>query len=814
MRSIAGMRKILFVILCINFCLIAQAQVTSITQTVRGTILDRESNSPLYGVNVAVYLGEKLIGGNSTDEKGYFRIENVPVGRVNIAATYIGYNKVMIPNVQVTAAKEVVLRIEMDVAASEIKEVQVSTGKRKGETINEMAQISARAFTIEETSRYAGSRSDPARMASNFAGVSGTDDSRNDIIVRGNSPFGVLWRLENVNIPNPTHFAIAGTTGGPVGMLSQRTLSNSDFLTGAFPAEFGNALAAVFDVKMKNGNDERHEGSIQFGLMGAEAFAEGPLSKKTKASYMVNYRYSTLDLLVKLGADIGTSAIPHYQDLNLKVNIPTKNGGNVSIFGLGGYSTVKLISSTDKRPGAREIYSSKDVDEFMLTGLGVLGISYTRPINDKCYAKMTFAASGQTIGDHFIRIKRHIDPATGDYVVDGKYNQMYYQFIESKFSGNFFRNYKLNSKHALRFGMNSELMVFDFGDSILNEHTFQWNKRLSYKGAHFMFMPYVQWKYAISKKVTVTAGLHGQWFTLNNSWSIEPRASVKYQFKKNQSVALGVGLHSQTQPYYIYFQKDNLTDPTNHVLRNKDLDFTRSFHAIASYDVFFGSDVRMKVEAYFQYLFGLPVDTFASSYSILNEGTSFDRFFPGKLANNGVGRNFGLEVTVEKFFTHNWFMMFTGSVYDARYRASNGIWYNSDFNGNYNLNLLGTKEFKWGKKRLNTIGIGGKITFGGGQRYTPYDTIKSKYSDDPVVMDAERNKYQFHPYFRFDIKLNYSFNNRKHITQEVGVDLVNVTFQKNILRLQYVESSQPKEVYQLGFLPLFYYRIDFSMSKR
>jgi hypothetical protein len=808
------MKHTLLFILLILSAGICRSQNNNITQTVRGTITDRESNAPLFGVNVAIYVGEALIGGSNTDEHGYFRVEKVPVGRVNISATYIGYNKVMIPNTPVTSAKEVILKIEMDPSVSEMKEVQVSTGKKKGETINEMAQVSARAFTIDEAARYAGSRADPARMASNFAGVSGTDDSRNDIVVRGNSPFGVLWKVENVDIPNPSHFAIAGTTGGSVNILNNKSLANSDFFTGAFPAEYGNALSAVFDVKLKNGNDEHHEASVQWGILGADVSAEGPLDKKSKSSYIFAYRYSTLDLLVKMGVDIGTTAVPHYQDLNFKLNFPLKKG-SVSVFGMAGYSTIKFITSTDQRPGGQDIYATNDVDEYFKSGLGIVGINYTRPINDKCYSKITFAASGTMISDHYNRVVRHVDSASGNFVVDGLYRQMGYKFVESKFSGNFFRNYKLNFKHSIRFGMNSEMMVFNYIDSVLSETAYQWKSRLNYKGVHFLFLPYIQWKYNVSKKVTVTAGLHGQVFSLNGSWSIEPRASIKYQFKQNQSLAFGTGLHSQTQPFYIYFQRDDVTNTNDTRLRNNKLDFTRSFHAVASYDVFFKGDVRVKVEGYFQYIFNLPVDTFSSSYSIINEGTSFDRFFPGKLVNKGVGRNMGIEITVEKFFTHNWFAMFSGSLYDAKYRASDGLWWNSDFNGHYVMNLLGTKEFKWGKKRINTIGIGGKVTFGGGQRYSPYDTAKSRFSDQPVVIDGQRNTLEFKPYFRLDVKLNYSWNSRKHLTQELGIDLVNVTGQKNILRLQYVNASiQPQVVYQLGFLPLFYYRIDFGIGNK
>lgn len=806
--------------LALLFCIVslsaalATAQTSAITQIVRGTVIDRESNSPLIGVNVAVHIGDKLIGGTATDDKGYFRIENVPVGRVNISASYIGYNKVTLPNTPVTAAKEVVLRLEMEPAVTEINEVQVNAGKRRGESINDMAQTSARQFTVEEATRYAGSRSDPARMASNFAGVSGTDDSRNDIVVRGNSPLGVLWRVENVDIPNPSHFAIAGTTGGSVNVLNNKSLANSDFLTGAFPAEYGNALAAVFDVRFKNGNDEKHEASLQWGLLGLEASAEGPIDRKRKSSYQFAYRYSTLDLLVKMGVDIGTSAVPHYQDLNFKLNFPLRKG-NISLFGIAGYSTIQFITSTDVRPGGQDIYASNNTDEWFRSGLGIFGISYTRPISARCYSKITFAASGTTIGDHYNRVVRHVDSATGNFIVDGMYRQMGYRFVESRFSGNFYRNYKLTNRHSLRFGMNSQMLTFNYTDSNLNEQRYQWEYRLQYKGVHFLFLPYVQWKYNISRKVSMTAGLHGQLFTLNWSWSLEPRASVKYQFKPNQSIALGTGLHSQTQPYYAYFQRENFTDRGDTRLRNNDLGFTRSFHVVGSYDVFFRQDVRIKVEGYFQYIYDLPVDTFASSYSILNEGTGFDRFFPGKLVNKGVGRNMGVELTVEKFFTHNWFAMFSGSLYDARYRASDGQWYNSDFNGHYVMNLLGTKEFKWGKKRLNTIGIGGKITFGGGRRYTPFDLARSAEAGQPVVQDALRNKFEFKPYFRFDVKINYSFNSRKHLTQEVGVDLVNVTGQKNILRLQYINTSaQPQVIYQLGFLPLFYYRVDFGFARK
>ena len=84
----------------------------------------------------------------------------------------------------------------------------------RGENINKMATVSARTFSVEETKRYAGSIDDPARMASSYAGV-GVVDGNNDLVIRGNSPRGMLWRMEGLEIPNPNHFSSQGASGGP-----------------------------------------------------------------------------------------------------------------------------------------------------------------------------------------------------------------------------------------------------------------------------------------------------------------------------------------------------------------------------------------------------------------------------------------------------------------------------------------------------------------------------------------------------------------------------------------------------------------------
>jgi len=259
------------------------------TQTIRGTVIDKSSQSPLIGASIILMNSDPLIG-TITDIDGKFRLENIPVGRQGITISYLGYNTIALPGLNLTSGKELVLTIELEENITSLSKVVITAEQRKDIAINEMATVSARSFTVEETERYAGSLGDPSRMVSNFAGVSMTNDSRNDIIIRGNSPSGLLWRLDGIEIPNPNHFGAFGTTGGPVSMLNNNLLTNSDFITSAFPAEYGNAMSGVFDLKMRHGNNEKREYVGQIGFNGFELGAEGPFKKGSRASYLANYR--------------------------------------------------------------------------------------------------------------------------------------------------------------------------------------------------------------------------------------------------------------------------------------------------------------------------------------------------------------------------------------------------------------------------------------------------------------------------------------------------------------------------------------------
>ncbi|MCO6477543.1 MAG: TonB-dependent receptor, partial [Phaeodactylibacter sp.] len=227
-------------------------------QTIKGAVVDQQSEIPVIGAAVEL-LSVGPPRGAVTDIDGRFSIAEVPVGRHTVRVSYLGYSPVTIPNVLVTAGKETVLNLSLEESVVQMNEVVVNGRVEKGKANNEMATISTRSFNLEEVTRFSGGRNDVARLAGNFAGVATADDSRNDIVIRGNSPTGVLWRLEGIPIPNPNHFATLGTTGGPVSALNPNLLATSDFLTSAFPAEYGNALAGVFDIGFRSGNRDNYE---------------------------------------------------------------------------------------------------------------------------------------------------------------------------------------------------------------------------------------------------------------------------------------------------------------------------------------------------------------------------------------------------------------------------------------------------------------------------------------------------------------------------------------------------------------------------
>ncbi len=812
-------RKLFFVF---GLFLVSYTALGQYTQTVRGKVVDNEMSYPLAGATVQIITADTTQEYVAfTDTLGDFSIPKVPIGKHELIVTYFGYTDKSV-TVEVNSGRESYVDLTLQEKVEQQLESVKIVSRKPNETMNEMAVISSQKFSIEETNRYPGSRMDPARMASNFAGIQGADDSRNDIIVRGNSPLGIVWRMEGIDIPNPSHFATSGSSGGPVTALNNKTLANSDFFMSAFPAEYGNSISGIFDLKLRNGNKNVHEMSFQFGFLGTELMAEGPMSKSGNASYLVVGRFSTLSMMQKIGITIGTDAVPTYGDGAFTFRWRLKKGGQLTWFGLGGSSDIKILISEQKEY-SKEAFGEGDRDQYFGTTMGLTAVNYKKSLSEKTFLNFTGGLTFERQRSHHDYLVRGMDTVNDNGMdkylirVDSIYPMMGYRFNILRATSHFSINHKISTRHIIKAGFNAEVQYMDMLDSALSLDETHFRIRYDYQGFATLIQPFVQYKYRITENMDFLAGIHAQYYSLSNSISpAEPRLGWKWRLPKNNSISAGAGLHSQTQPIYNYtYSKVDANGERYY--ENKRMDFTKSVHTALAYEKYFKGNFNIKTEVYYQYLFNVPVEVTPSAFSLINQGSGFQRFFPDQLKNTGTGENYGVELTVQKFFDKTFFFLVTGSLYQSKYRGSDNVLRNTSYNGLFTTNFLVGKEFKLSEKQSISTGL--KFTWAGGKRYGYVDRAASELQREIVFKDSLFNDLQFKDYMRLDFKVSWKLNTKK-LTHEIGLDLINVLGTKNVLSLAYAPnladpSKEPIAIKnQLGFLPLFYYKIDFRVKAK
>lgn len=767
-------------------------QAQTLTQTIRGVILDKNIQTPIVGATV-VLVGATPIKGTITDAEGNFQLHQVPIGRQTLKIASMGHKEMLMSNVTVNAGKELILNIGLEEDITQLSEITVKPTVEKDKPLNEMATVSARTFSVEETQRYAAAINDPARMATAYAGVVSADDGGNNIVIRGNAPNGLLWRMEGIDIPNPNHFSSLGAAGGGISILSAQVLTNSDFLTGAFPAEYGNALSGVFDLKLRKGNNQKREYTVQAGLLGLDVAAEGPFSKNYKGAYLINYRYSTLELLSKLGLPVGDFA-QRFQDLSYNISLPTNKFGKFTLFGFGGLSSTLGTPKADSTLWQTE--GDKRYDEKFKSNTGAWGATHSVNLNHKAFLKTVVLYSTYENG---FQQRRY----TPEYVLEPRYDT---QYTLRKLALTSTLNYKITARLAVRAGAIWSHQSYDLFRESWNGEQKKMERFLSSNGQTTTLQAYAQFNYKLSEKLTANLGIHTLALLLNNSRSIEPRGSLKWDLAPGQSVAFGYGSHSQVHPLALYFYSNKLTD-AGVDYPNLNTDFTKAQHFVLSYDRLLNDHTRLKIETYYQSLNNVPVSADErNAFSLLNVTDGFEL---RRLANNGKGRNYGLELTLERFLHNNFYYMLSGSVFKSEYTGSDEIWRSTRFDGGGAGNFLVGKEWLMGRSKNYVLGINLKTTYVGGFRTTPIDLAASRRRGETVLVETETNSQTLDAYFRSDVRISWK-RNRNGFTSTLSLDIQNITNRQNIYG-QYYDSNldKIKTAYQLPLIPVLNYRVEF-----
>ena len=810
------MKKILAsIVFSLLFTTISFGQ--DLQQTVRGIILDTDSKLPLIGVAILIPGTNPLIG-TATDENGNFRLENVPTGRINIQLSYLGYESQTIPNLVVDSGKELILKFYMQESVETMDEVVLKAKRKKGKAINDMSLISAQSISLEESKRFSGVFNDPARVVSNYAGVANTQDGSSDIIVRGNSPKYLQWRLEGMEITSPYHFNDQNAAGGGLSVLNNNLLATSDFYTGAFSAEYGDVLSGVLDVKLREGNNEKFESSFGFGLIGTDLTLEGPFKKDYEGSYLFNYRYSTVAVIDDLGlVDIG--GVPKFQDLAFKVVLPTKKYGNFSIFGLGGYSELTLEGvkpSVWITPGDNVSKEKTTEDYKKRNFLYNIGLNHKIGLNDHSFINTSIYASGDGIEDDVFEAKViERENEQGELINDTlDYRQNFKsRLLRSTYRGAIQYNNKIDAKNKIQLGSKYALFRFNNKQSQLASDEGNRENLVDFDENIASVSNFINWKHRINKDLTVVAGLHNMNVLFNNKSTLEPRVAFRWKLNNKHTIHAGYGSHSTMESVHNYFAKvkgedGSISEP------NKDLGLLKAHHFVVGYEKRFTENLVAKVELYYQDLYNLPVENNDTSYyATINEGIEYQYV---DLVNEGTGKNYGIEFTLERFFNDHYFFIVNGSLYESKYKSLDGIERNTRYNGNYLFNILVGKEYvNLGKKRNQTLNLNAKLFYGGGEKYIPL----LRDENGALNVDPANNSFWDHSkayedkiedIFQLNFSASYKFS-RPAATHEIFLDLINITDNRGKIREFYDPSEANGISYtqQFGLFPNLMYRVYF-----
>ncbi len=724
--------KTLFTLFAI--ALFGQAVQAFQTQTVSGVVIDKTTKETLPGANIVLLNHDPLIG-TSTNFDGQFTLNNVPLGRHDFQVSYLGYQTRVISEILITSGREVVLTVELTAEVFEGVGVEVVATIQKDKAINDMSYVSSKAFTIEETQRYAGGLDDPARLVTAFAGVTSSGGTQtNAISIRGNAPKSVQWRLEGIEIPNPSHFAglsVAG--GGGLTLFSSQLLADSDFMTGAFPAEYGNALSGVFDINFRSGNKNRREYAFQLGINGIEASSGGPFKKGSPSTYLFNYRFSTLTLLLPL---LPTEGTIQYQDLSFKMDFPTRKAGRFEFWGIGGLDMQGLDAKEDPSDWEYAFWDFSDND--INLGVGAAGLSHSLLVNSKGYLKTTVAVSGNStdyelnqLDENFIaNPELRIRNKTGRLALKSYLNQL------------------IGDRVTSRTGFEVQHLFYDLDLRGKTDNQSPFQQLILEDGNAQLAQAYSQFKVEFTPKLSGTAGIHTQWFSSNEEFLIEPRAALNWQMNSKTGFNLGYGLHSQIEELGIYHVR------SQNQLVNEDLKLAKAHHFVAGLSHNLGEHHFVKAELFAQRLFDVPVIA-DSSFSMLNFVQ--DLSFAEELVNEGEGENYGIEFTLERFLHRGYYYLVTGTLYSSRYKGGDGTWRKSRFDQRIAANVLFGKEYFLNEGR-NIFGINTRASITGGERYSRVLQTESAIGEEVIFDETNPYNNQFDAQLVVDLTLSYRTN--------------------------------------------------------
>ncbi len=732
------------------------------TGTIEGQLLDRDTQQEIIGAKVEV-LGTKL--GATTDINGAFRLTGIPIGTYRLKITAPEYKTIIRSDVRVSSTQSAKLSIELKIDAYQQSE-QVITGVKAFEKSEDM-RVSSNTLTQEEIRRAPGAVEDVSRMVQILPGVAFGSDARNDIIARGGSPIENFIMIDGIEVPNINHFSQQGASGGPIGMINADFLSDVHFSAGGFGAKYGDRLSSIMDIKFRDGDKRNTHAKFDLGLGGFGAIIETPL-QTDKSSLLFSARRSYLDLIMR---GTGLTGVPNYWNFNLKATYQLSDNHSLALIGLGGIDEIRFKDFENADENA--LFNRDAVSD---NWRYIAGLSHKWLIDNSAFLRSS------------ISINSYRNTWRNDSVsVDANGNETFRQLDESNISTD--REILFRSDFSKRFSVRD---LFELGvtaraisnDNVIFQRADDIN--INFNGESTKLGAYAQYTRNFTADFSVTAGLRWDYFDfINSKHAVSPRLSASYDVTDKVRFNLGGGLYQQAPPL-IWLVADE---------RNREVDWMKTYQAVAGVEFFPSEDLKFSVEVYAKEYRDYPVSVNNPQYVYSSVGADFDAPYERiRSGSNGYAR--GIEFFAHKKLSDKFYGMVSYGFSQIRFKDGNGDERPSAFDFQNMFTVIG------GYKITHALELSAKFRYAGGRPYTPFDLAASQAVNRDVLDYSRTNGERFADYRRLDIRADYRFSLFGWNTL-FFVDLQNVMNFENVERIAWNEKkNQPDRILQWQFLPV------------
>lgn len=679
--------------------ILAFIQIIAQNGTIKGRVFNEKNNEPLPFTNIIIF-GTTI--GSTSDLDGNFVFTGITPGFVKLAASSVGFEAHVSEEFQVTNAKTVFIDIPMRETSIQLEQIVVKASPFRK---TEESPVSMRTLGIGEIEKNPGANRDISKVIQALPGVASTVSFRNDIIVRGGGPSENRFYLDGIEIPNLNHFATQGASGGPIGIINVDFIREVDFYSGAFPANRGNSLSSVLEMKQIDGNQERvvFKGSV--GASDLSLAVNGPLSEKT--TFLFSARRSYLEFLFGI---IGLPFLPTYNDFQFKVKTKFDLKNELTVIGIGAIDQFKLNTGI-KNPTEDQQYilNYLPVNNQWNYAIGAVYKHYRSNSFD------TWVLSRNMLNNEAYKFENNDETKakTLDYVSQEMENKFRYE------NSGRYGNYKIiagaGGEYA-RFTFNSFQKVF----IPLAEDTI---RTIDYGSESDLFKYHLFGQVSrnfSNDRLILSLGLRTDGNTYSENMSdllqqLSPRFSAAWALTDKFFLNFNTGRYFQQPTYTTLGFRNNAGELVN---KSNNLKYIATNHLVGGIEYRRLDEAKFTVEGFYKHYSNYPVSV-NDSVSLANKGGDFGVSGNEEVTSNGTGRAYGFEVYIRDRFMEKYNLILSYTYVRSEFKDFKNEFIPSSWDNRHLLNLLVSREFK------RNWTLGARWRFVGGSPYTPWDMDRS-----------------------------------------------------------------------------------------